>query len=337
MSVLSSAAIVRKGMELFSNLVSMIDSRATLRLRTDMVEFIVFMMQSLEGANYNNSAVDALLQQLRDRLSSVRILYIYPPTGPELHHLSVKEFAGLLELNIHQCPLSTIPDLIALRQGIIHLSVTNSGIVDISEVLTPDVPKKIKSKLSPIILPGSNCQIPIRYSWLNLTRLTLSNCGIVRMDVAFHFFPALTHLDLSKNDIMHIAHLHNCINLESLNLSYNRIRVLSNLERVIGRVKRINLSHNDIESLDGVDKVYGLEKINVSFNFIDDMNEIQHLCRLPCLESVLLHDNPIADLANYRLRFYHELIVHGTVMNGNRPFPSLDRQEIMKSERKKLR
>lgn len=337
MATIPTAALVRRGMELISNLVAMIDARASLSLRSDMAEFIAHMIHILDSANHNNAAVDAVAQQLRDRLCVVHKLSLYPPTGPQLNRVALREFKNLSEMVVNQCPPSTIVDLCELRGNLTSLIITNSGIVDIADVLASHAPRKLRSKLPPIILQDSKVSIPMKYCWTNLTKLSLSNCGIVRMDEAFHFFPLLTHLDLSNNDIIHVVHLHDCVSLESLNLSYNRIRVLSNLERVIGRVKKINLAHNDIESLDGLDKIYALEKINLSFNYINDMAEVRHLCRLPNLEAVYLSDNPIAELSNYRLRFYREFIVHGTIMNGNRPFPSLDRTEITKKERKKLR
>lgn len=332
----SPAALIRRGLELISNLVAVIDPRGALSLRADMAEFICYMIHMLDGANHNNAAIDAVTQQLRERLATVQKLSLFPPSGYQLNKVELRELRNLSELNVNQCPPSTLLDLYELRSTLVTLNITNSGIVDIADVLTP-APKRLRAKLPPIILKASQINIPIKYCWTNLTRLTMSNCGIVRMDEAFHFFPYLTHLDLSHNDIMHVVHLHNCVNLESINLSYNRIRVLSNLERVIGRVNKMNLAHNDIESLDGLDKIYALEKINLSFNYIDDIAEVQHLCRLPNLESVYLYDNPIADLGKYRLRFFREFIVHGTVMNGNRPFPALDRQAITKREKKKLR
>lgn len=337
MATIPTAALVRRSMELISNLVTMIDLRASLSLRSDMAGFISQMIMILDSAQHNNAAVEAIAQQLRGRLRSINKLSLYPPIGPQLNRINLSEFQNLSELTVYQIPLSTITDLCEMRANITTLIVTNSGIVDIADVLTSRAPRKLRSKLPPIILQERKVVIPMKYCWTNLTKLRLSNCGLVRMDEAFHFFPSLTHLDLSNNDITHVVHLHDCVSLESLNLSHNRIRVLSNLERVIGRVKKINLAHNDIESLDGLDKIYALEKVNLAFNYIDDMAEVQHLCRLPNLEVVCLADNPISELPNYRLRFYHEFIVHGSIMNGNRPFPSLDCLGISKREHKKLR
>lgn len=152
-----------------------------------------------------------------------------------------------------------------------------------------------------------------------------------------HFFPNIKYLDLSRNSIQHIIHLQDCISLKYINLSHNRIRVLSNLERVLGSVTRLNVSHNEIESLDGIDKIYSLERINASHNMLDDFAEVQHVCRLPCLESLVLSDNPISDHVEYRLKVFMEFIQDGGVMMGNRSFPALDGRNLAPAENKKLR
>jgi Leucine-rich repeat (LRR) protein len=179
--------------------------------------------------------------------------------------------------------------------------------------------------------------IPYEYCWNYILSLTLSNCGLVKIDDSLHYFPNLIDLDVSHNFISHIVHLQDCIALENINLSHNRIRILSNLERTIGSIKNLNLSYNEIESLDGIEKIYSLERINLSNNFMNDINEIQYLSRLPCLIAMVLGNNPIAEFKHYRLRVFRELIKVGSLMSGNRPFPELDRQGISKKELKKLR
>ncbi len=245
-------------------------------------------------------------------------------------------FTKIHELHADMCPPSTIRGLFTLRQQLHSLIIINSGITDLSKILSP-VEKKYLKKLNPLILPGTRMNLPEKYLWSNLTTLTLSNCGIAKIDQALHFFPAVKYLDLSHNSISHIIHLQDCISLKHINLSHNRIRVLSNLERVLGSVTRINVSHNEIESLDGIDKIYSLERFNAAHNVLDDFSEVQHLCRLPCLESLVLSDNPLADHVEYRLKVFHEFIQDGGVMMGNRSFPALDGKLLAPHEQKKLR
>jgi hypothetical protein len=106
---------------------------------------------------------------------------------------------------------------------------------------------------------------------------------------------------------------------------------------VLGSVTRINVSHNEIESLDGIDKIYSLERFNAAHNVLDDFSEVQHLCKLPCLEALTLSDNPLADHVEYRLKVFQEFILDGGVMMGNRAFPALDGRPLTQIENKKLR
>jgi hypothetical protein len=116
-----------------------------------------------------------------------------------------------------------------------------------------------------------------RYSWKYLQYLRLNNCGLVRIDPTLHLLPKLVTLDLSNNDIQHIVHLHDCHSLKTLNMSYNRVRVLSNLERVLGNVQDIDLSHNLITNMDGIQKIYSLLNLNLSYNLIDDISEVSKI------------------------------------------------------------
>lgn len=113
--------------------------------------------------------------------------------------------------------------------------------------------------------------------------------------------PNLKLLDVSHNDIQYIIHLYHCISLQTLNISYNRIRVLSNISLVIPTIRKLNLSHNQIESLDGLDKLYSLEKIDISYNKIVDFNEFNIFTKLDKLTHIYAMGNPISSKNNYRL------------------------------------
>lgn len=81
-------------------------------------------------------------------------------------------------------------------------------------------------------------------SWPALSLLRLRNCGLTRLDASLHLLPHCAMIDLSHNAITHIVHLHDCLHLTSLDVSHNRVRVLSNLDRVLGNVVTLNLSYN---------------------------------------------------------------------------------------------
>lgn len=322
-------------------LTTLIDDNGSLVLRTDVAETVANVYAELKkildaSGSTVSPKLDAAIKILDQKLQSVKSLHLYATFAPELNYFGVDIFTRATELFVDMCPPSTIKDLFGVRNQLSVLSIINSGITHLWKILTP-VSRKLLSKLNPLILPGTRLNIPEGLLWSKLITLKLSNCGIAKIDQSLHFFPSVKYLDLSHNSISHIIHLQDCISLKHVNLSHNRIRVLSNLERVMGSVTRINVSHNEIESLDGIDKIYSLERFNATHNLLDDFAEVQHLCKLPCLESLSLADNPVADHLEYRLKVFLEFIHDGGVMVGNRAFPALDGKLISEIENKKLR
>ena len=233
---------------------------------------------------------------------------------------SLEPFTSLHELILNRVPPSTISDIYTFRHQLYRLEIVNSGIPELIKLLAPNTPMKVWSKFKPMPMglpstddvtiqeykdPGSynintnlcsdvkmsagDVHSPKNYnadSWQELTHLRLCNCGIDHLDPSLHFLPYLEQLDLSHNDISHIVHLHDCVNLSLLNISHNRIRVLSNLPLVISNIQRLNLSHNGIAMLDGIESLRQLIKLDISYNLLDDSNELDHLVSLSQLREV---------------------------------------------------
>ena len=167
-------------------------------------------------------------------------------------------FHALRELYINQCPPSTIDGLYTIRFQLVRLEIINSGIFRLCTLIGPDKWER-SLQLDPILLPGDAVEIPNSMKWKQLTCFRLSNCGLDQIDKGMHLFPTVEQLDISYNDIAHVVHLQDCKELRIANMSYNRIRVLSNLSRVIKNIRKLNLSYNNIESLDGVSALEYLE------------------------------------------------------------------------------
>lgn len=334
-------SLIKRGVDLLTTIDQLLSEEdpTKLPLRTDLAEYITQTVIGLEdmARSTGNAKAEHTAENIKDRFKTIKILSLYPlPSSMELHCLSVQYFTQLQELYLEECPPSTLFQLTSLRKRLVKLSMFKCGITGLADVLTP-VKKSLRQSLPPMILTETAISIPEKYCWKHVTSLVLINCGLGRIDEALHFFPHLQYLNLSHNIITHITHLQDCIALQVLDISYNRISVLSNLERVLGKIRELRLSHNEIQSLDGLDKIYSLESIDLSDNKISDMNEIQHLCRLPCLETILVANNPLTEKSHYRLRIYREFVKVGSVMSGNRPFPEVDGRKIRKKELKKLR
>lgn len=318
---------------------------AQLTVRADIAEKIcalwadIIKSSSAKANHLDNSAVDSAVTELEDQWRAIKVLSAFSLDTSQLSYFSVKLFPFLEEIILDMVPPSTITDLYQVHPTLKRLVVKNSGMSSLVTALAPFQRKHLKN-LSPMILPDSSYSIPAKYLWTNLTALQLVNCGITRIDESLHFFPKLEYLDLSRNAICHIIHLQDCIDLRVLDLSYNRIRILSNLERVVGGLRCLSLVGNQIRSIDGLQKIYSLERVDIMDNDIDDFAEVQHLCRLPNLSAVLLRGNPIAaEEQSYRMRVFREFIKTGaaTMAQSHPSFPVLDGKDIAESELNRLR
>ena len=321
----------KKCSALMETLDNITDSSGVLLVRADLVERItkvwIEVLAASKITTNHNERFEQMFRLLEDKMKKIQQLHVFSLPTADLKYFAVDIFPAMEVLKLDLCPPSTIKGIYTMRNVLTTLVITNSGITNLSRTLAP-FKKRVLRTLSPMIFPDTINNIPQKFLWSNLLTLKLSNCGISKIDESLHFFPSIEHLDLSHNTISHIIHLQDCIDLKYVNFSYNRIRVLSNFERVIGSVTMINLAHNEVESLDGIDRILSLEKLDISYNRINDFGEIQVLCRLPNIEFIRLEGNPLALNAisnrHYRMNIFHAFIADGTIMNGNRPFPVLD-------------
>jgi Leucine-rich repeat (LRR) protein len=247
---------------------------------------------------------------------------------------SLEAFASLKELILNKCPPSTISDLYSFRKKLTKLEIICSGVPELSKLLAPIKSKYLKT-FQPMILNDLPSPMKPLYAWDHLTTLRLINCGITRLDASLHYLPALTHLDVSYNDLSHIIHLQDCHQLRVLNISHNRISVLSNLIWVIPGIERLNLSHNQVESLDGLGQLLQLERIDLSANKINDFHEMQSLSQLKLLTHLYLLGNAIASKPNYRLHVISQFL-NDCSLDG-RELPFIDGKMLSPKESYTLR
>ncbi|GIQ82954.1 hypothetical protein KIPB_004188, partial [Kipferlia bialata] len=140
------------------------------------------------------------------------------------------------------------------------------------------------------------------YRWEALTSLSLTNCGIAAMDPSLLLLPCLTNLDLSYNDIRRVAYLFMSPCLHTVNLSFNRIASLQGIGAEVGSVADLNLRGNELRSLGGLSGLVGLERLDLSKNMLPRFQSILPLAKLPVLYSLLLEDNPMCTLPQYRVQ-----------------------------------
>lgn len=310
-----------------------------------------------------NSAAEAIdsYNFLLKKLGRIKILHLTSYDTPDIFYLPLNNLTSLIHLKLDMIPPSTIQGLYELRHQLQSLDIYNSGITALAPVIMPVASKMptILKYLRPMTSmngdgtrvsetmfsdtaddnsSSEHANIPFEYLWSTVISLKLNNCGISRLDESFHFFPLLASLDLSKNQFSHVFHLQDCYRLKFLNLSHNRVKVLSNLHLVIGNIKVLDLSDNSIESIHGLDRLLSLQNINLSQNCIDDINEVLYLAKLPMLEAVDLHDNPISKRANYRFNVYSQFIESGGMLSaGGHSLPKLDGDDPTDEELRTLK
>lgn len=122
------------------------------------------------------------------------------------------------------------------------------------------------------------------------------------MDWAIKLVPKLQQLNLSSNKLTELCDVSCLHDLQVLNLSLNRFSLCENWHAKIGNIVKIDLSQNKVESLKGFSRLFSLECLDLSCNLITDVEEVQHICNLPCLEYLWLTANPVASSIDYRVK-----------------------------------
>ncbi|KPJ18536.1 Nischarin [Papilio machaon] len=139
-------------------------------------------------------------------------------------------------------------------------------------------------------------------TWKKLSVINFASNNIKNVDWAIKLVPRLQQLSLSSNrlsDLCDISCLHD---LRALNLAMNNFSCCDNWHEKIGNIVKIDLSQNKVASLKGFSRLYSLESLDLSCNLITDIEEVQNICKLPCLEYLWLTANPVASSIDYRVK-----------------------------------
>ncbi|PAA56359.1 hypothetical protein BOX15_Mlig024298g1 [Macrostomum lignano] len=135
--------------------------------------------------------------------------------------------------------------------------------------------------------------------WPRLRHLRFSGCRLRHLDLSVRYLVALTHLDLSYNQLVRVDELQHLKSLQSLNLSFNRLHRLPSLAS-LRNLRRIRLAYNFLESLVGLEDLRRLEVLDASNNVICHLALIGDLRRLSRLLSLDLRGNPAATAPDHR-------------------------------------
>lgn len=199
-------------------------------------------------------------------------------------------FKSLLDLRILGVPMACIQSVGGLRETLVSLSVLTASVVSLNEFLLVDILHKDPSSIADTV------------KWKKLSTINFASNNIQNVDWAIRLVPHLQRLSLSSNKLTDLCDISCLHDLRVLNLSMNSFSICDNWHAKIGNIVRIDLSQNKVESLRGFARLYSLESLDLSCNVINDVEEVQHICRLPCLEYLWLTANPVASSIDYRVK-----------------------------------
>lgn len=191
-------------------------------------------------------------------------------------------FRGLKELILDGVSPDNLTDMGSARETLNHLTVRNTTMTQINQILLCDSVHKD--------------QLDTSRNWSALTHLDLSDNLVRSIDASIALLPKLQSLTLDHNRITSLAYLNQLPCLSRLELSQNEIGECVDCHLELGNIRTLNLSQNRLRSLYGFRKMYSLVTLNVSNNQVADLDEVDHVATLPCMEELVLNGNPLATI-----------------------------------------
>ncbi|XP_075403595.1 nischarin isoform X2 [Tenrec ecaudatus] len=208
-------------------------------------------------------------------------------------------FKSLRQVEISHCDAKHIHGLVASRPTLATMSVRFSA-TSMKEVLAPEA-----SEFEQWEPEGTAPEGPVAAvipTWQALTTLDLSHNSISEIDESVKLIPKLEFLDLSHNGVRAVDNLQHLYNLVHLDLSYNKLCSLEGLHTKLGNIKTLNLAGNLLQRLQGLRKLYSLVRLDISDNRVEQLEEVRSVGCLPCLEYVVLLNNPLSIIPDYRTK-----------------------------------
>lgn len=127
-----------------------------------------------------------------------------------------------------------------------------------------------------------------------LQRLCLRQNQIQRINFPSNIAPSMKELDLYDNLISHIKGLDEFRDLNTLDLSFNKIKHIKNISHLV-HLTEIYFVQNKISTIEGLEGLLKLRNLELGANRI---REIENLDHLAALEELYLGKNKIVEMKN---------------------------------------
>lgn len=198
--------------------------------------------------------------------------------------LDLGAFHALTALTLDGVPPAQLHALGTLRDTLRTLTVRRTPMRRLAEVLLCDSLHREADAREP----------SLRWPWL--THLDCADCAVDALDASVTLLPRLAVLRLDGNRLVAIAPgtLNQLPALSAVSLAHNRIAECVDWHLELGNIRELNLAGNGLRGLEGVRKMWSLVRLDVEGNRLADVEEVEHVAGLPCLEELRLVGNPMA-------------------------------------------
>lgn len=120
---------------------------------------------------------------------------------------------------------------------------------------------------------------------------------LLKQESANFDLECIFQLNLSNKDVDDLDQTCQCLNLDVLNLSSNRITNCANL-RPLAKLQYLNLSNNRIKSLSGLEGLESLKMLNLTDNQLETLDEFHSLTNLKNFTQLILAGTPKSSSSN---------------------------------------
>lgn len=196
----------------------------------------------------------------------------------------------------------------------VFVGLTSLQMVDLSSPIV--IPETLRNRLQHVAFRGmlhQTCSdvLPPGLAWPVLKRLDLSHNFLKTTEGSSInvTLTGLSTLNLSHNLLARIPQLEACLDLQKINLSFNKISDVTDAKLCLGGITYLSLQSNALVSTAGLQFLKALVGLDIRDNSITAWEDVYLLRRLPFLADLWLMGNPVCMTPTYRMDVFRTLLV----------------------------